>query len=593
MRKLTVVVGGLPGLDSKLQATGYFQNVYRVDSVGQFRDLTGKELAGIGKDDIVLLFADNLTDDLPGVSFDRILSGLSTWKVVLVSRTANGRALASRHPSCGLLDPPISVNFILAAISGTAGVGLLDPVPDGGEVIDFDAPQGVQNAGGQAPPAGAWTTLPPAEPALETPPGQAPAATAGGAQTGGAWSTPAASGNDAPSAGASDGEPARPASTWESTPPPAWTQALQETPRESEPARPPLSAWQTAAEQAAHKTVGTLSAATLETPPLRPPAGAGLRPPTGGAGPAPRMGSQPDRVRERGAERRGWVITVTAPKGGVGKSSLSLNMAVALALRLKNEGKRVCLVDANFQQADAAKYLGVYNAPTVVDLARDKTLRTKDRIWGALAEVPQYNLWALLGPASTIEADPSFINARLYNEIIAVLRENFDFIIVDTPVAERYHDIHAEFAVPAADFIVVAAIPSYQALLNINRWLRETICAPKSAGGMGVANERVGVVLNRAEEDIDCTEEDVQQELGSWKFLGAIPESREWKRFNNRHQVIAAAGFADLNEALRRVLYASTIDYDNRIDEPSLRPGAAAAPGRKKGLLGKLFKKDG
>jgi Mrp family chromosome partitioning ATPase len=41
--------------------------------------------------------------------------------------------------------------------------------------------------------------------------------------------------------------------------------------------------------------------------------------------------------------RRAHVIAITGGKGGVGKTSVSANLAVSLALR----GKRVCIFDAN------------------------------------------------------------------------------------------------------------------------------------------------------------------------------------------------------------------------------------------------------
>lgn len=589
---LTAVVAGLPGLADRLRATGQFSTIFETDSVSGFRDLVRGAMKGSAtKDNTVLIFGDDIRDDLPEMNFDRILSGLSTWRVVLVERTPNASALAQRHPHVGLLRTPLTLNLLLggisSAIAGLPGAPALSPVQDGFETLDFDAPQGVVPAA-LAP---AWGTTAPQDTPAPTPVAESPTVAFPVPQPPAEQPTPAvldAWGPPAPAEAPPTpvAEPAVPAVTpWSNAtsvpafpePAPAFT-TPPNTPAPATQAAP--DAWSQAA-QAEAQPVSALPVA------LRPLAGPAWGAQAGPAGPALRGGEQ--RIMPAGPQRRGWVITVTAPKGGVGKSSFSLNLAVALALRLRAQGKTVCLVDANFQQADIAKYLDLFNAPTIVNLAMDPTLRSRDRIMGSLAHVPQYNLHCLLGPSSTTEATPASIHSRLYNEVVTLLKEKFDYIIIDTPVAERYHDILADFAVPIADYLVVPTIPSIQTLINVNRWLGEAVVTPKSAGGLGIPIDRIGVVLNRAEDDVDCDEEDVRGELGRWTFLGTIPESREWKRANNRNEVAAAGNYADLNEALRHILFKATTDPTTGAYEAALAPGTAIETQRKGGgLLSRL-----
>ena len=58
------------------------------------------------------------------------------------------------------------------------------------------------------------------------------------------------------------------------------------------------------------------------------------------------------------------IITVTSGKGGVGKSSLSIN----LALQFRREGKRVIIFDADFGLANIEVMFGVIPKYTLADI---------------------------------------------------------------------------------------------------------------------------------------------------------------------------------------------------------------------------------
>ena len=252
-------------------------------------------------------------------------------------------------------------------------------------------------------------------------------------------------------------------------------------------------------------------------------------------------------------KRRGFVILVTAPKGGTGKSSTALNMAAFLGLRLRSSGRTVCIVDANTQQADTGKYLQAYT-PDITALARDPAGQTPERIQEFLLRREELNLSALLGPALAIDASPYFINPGLYNRAVDLLRLHFDYIIIDSPVAELFHPMFMEFALPQADFIMVPISPNVATMMNTDAWLHN-ITQPKYAGGPGVDPGIIGIVLNRFEDEIDFTEDKAQEELAGWTYIGAIPESKEWKAANNRADLVATYNIPEINDAFSHILY--------------------------------------
>jgi cellulose biosynthesis protein BcsQ len=271
---------------------------------------------------------------------------------------------------------------------------------------------------------------------------------------------------------------------------------------------------------------------------------------------APRIDSNPGYIAANRSGRRAKVIVLASPKGGTGKSTLTLNLAVYLALRMRNYGKRVCVIDANFQQADAGKLLDHYS-PNIVNVARDRSAINPEQIEQFLIHRPDYNLSALLGPAVPEEANPQLFTGALYSAILEALRPNFDYIFIDTPVAEKFHDIFSNFALPQADYIIVPITPAYHTVMNVDGWL-SGIIQPTSANGAGIDPNIVGIVLNQHRENVGITEADIQEELYQWKYLGSIPDTNEWVRAINSNELIATKNIHELNTAFSRILYAAT-----------------------------------
>ena len=300
----------------------------------------------------------------------------------------------------------------------------------------------------------------------------------------------------------------------------------------------------------------------------------------GGSGqPAARVGTY-GAQHQLATARRGYVVVVTAPKGGTGKSSLSLNLTAYLGLRLRAQGKTVCIIDTNFQQADTGKYLNVYQ-PNITDIYKDQSTLTRERILTKMVHKSELGFSALLGPARSREANPQWINARLYNQILPLLKEHFDYIIVDTPVAELFHDIHRDFALPNADFILVPITPNLATLMNADRWLYE-ICQPTHvAGGSGVDRNKIGIVLNRHKDTVGLSFEEIQTELSQWRIVGMVPDTDEWQRANNENAIVATRNYRELNDAFSQILYAAT-------GEPALVEGVTAVVTEPDGLLARL-----
>lgn len=277
-------------------------------------------------------------------------------------------------------------------------------------------------------------------------------------------------------------------------------------------------------------------------------------------GAADRWGSAISTARDRGRNTmgsapRGFVIVFAARKGGVGKTTLAVNSAANLGKSLRGTGRSVCLVDMNFQQADIGSYLG-REKPNVTKIIHRQNLLHPDHIEDALVYREDENFFALLGPSSIEEASPNQVNTALYRQIIEVLQERFDYILIDTPVAERYHQV-LDYALPKANFIITPVTPNRVGLEKVREWL-DSITQPSHAGGYGIEPTKIGLVLNKAKLGIHCDPQDVEDMMTNYPWLGLLPDSDAWQDAENTGRLIGGNPPEELAEPFRYMLYKAT-----------------------------------
>jgi polysaccharide biosynthesis transport protein len=117
------------------------------------------------------------------------------------------------------------------------------------------------------------------------------------------------------------------------------------------------------------------------------------------------------------------VIQVTSPIPGDGKSTIAANIAVSVA----QSGRRVCLVDCDFRRPRVAKIFGLREDTGFVQVIGGKVELSQ-----AIQQTTVDNLSALTcgrRPANPAE----LLSSEVFGDLIANLRNQFDFVIVDTP----------------------------------------------------------------------------------------------------------------------------------------------------------------
>ena len=192
---------------------------------------------------------------------------------------------------------------------------------------------------------------------------------------------------------------------------------------------------------------------------------------------------------------RGQLLLVFNPKGGVGKTMVSTNLAAALVAR----GQRVLLVDADTVTGHVPTSLGMDAVPTVIDAWRDESDGGPMLTFGEMASVHSSGLKVL--PLSAHPLNTELLEPQRVAGAIAVARRSFDYVIIDlhpsySPLNRAIFD--------RADRILVPVTPDLPAIRAVVK-LREI------ADELGM-RDRLSLIVNRANSGIKI--DDLERAIG-------------------------------------------------------------------------------
>lgn len=115
------------------------------------------------------------------------------------------------------------------------------------------------------------------------------------------------------------------------------------------------------------------------------------------------------------------IIAVGSGKGGVGKSTVAVNLAVALAMR----GAKVGVLDADIYGASVPNMLGAASPPEVID---DKTLKPSE-----VAGIKIMSVGLMVAPGTPIIWRGALVTKAIQEFIANVDWGELDYMVVDLP----------------------------------------------------------------------------------------------------------------------------------------------------------------
>ena len=192
----------------------------------------------------------------------------------------------------------------------------------------------------------------------------------------------------------------------------------------------------------------------------------------------------------------GRVVTVFSAKGGVGKTTVSTNVAGELA----SDGSRVLLVDLDLAFGDVAICLGISSERSMTDIVAMSGHLDKQGLDSVVVRHDS-GVDVVCAPTSPAEAD--HIPAATVTELLKVAKGLYDYIVVDTPPA---FDEHVLAAFDMSDVSILLATLDVPAVKNLRLTL-DTLDL------LGHPRDSWVVVLNRANSKVGLTIDDVATAL--------------------------------------------------------------------------------
>lgn len=205
-----------------------------------------------------------------------------------------------------------------------------------------------------------------------------------------------------------------------------------------------------------------------------------------------------DEARDIGgpvAERRGAIIAVMSSKGGVGKSTVAVNLAIALKQQAVG---RVALVDGDLYFGDLAILLNIKPEQTIHELNTSLDAEIADRF---LHQHPT-GIEVLAAPPRTEQAEE--ISPDRFRTILSVLQTLYDYIVVDATVSSMDTMLAT---LDVADLAIVLSTLDVVCLKDVSQVI-------DMLGRLRFPSHNITVVGNRFDERVSLNPKEAERALG-------------------------------------------------------------------------------
>lgn len=199
----------------------------------------------------------------------------------------------------------------------------------------------------------------------------------------------------------------------------------------------------------------------------------------------------------RHESRQGRIVAVFGAKGGVGKTTIAVNLAIALA----RDGKtQVALMDGDFFFGDVGVHLNLSPSRSIVDLL-EHVDDLDEIVLNRVLIRHESGVRVLLAPYHPEQAEQ--IGEEHVRKILRALAAAFDCLVVDCQAS--YDDLTLTI-LEQADQIMLVLTPEIGPVKNTSVFF-------DLAAKIGIEQSRIQLVLNRADSEVGIAPSEIERAL--------------------------------------------------------------------------------
>lgn len=211
-------------------------------------------------------------------------------------------------------------------------------------------------------------------------------------------------------------------------------------------------------------------------------------------------------IVDRDPRQRG-IIAVYSPKGGVGTTTVAVNVAVSLAMRMP---QRVAILDLDLQFGQVSTHLNMGTRLSIADLARDDVALRDPGVFQTYPDRHGSGLAVLAAPSTPDGAGD--ITEAIVQQILETAGRAYEFVVLDVGATL---DGRSKAALARATEIVIVVTPEFPTLKAVHA-LNEFV----TASGSHLAE--TSYVLNQIFAREILRPKDIEEALGT-KIALTVP----------------------------------------------------------------------
>ncbi len=262
----------------------------------------------------------------------------------------------------------------------------------------------------------------------------------------------------------------------------------------------------------------------------------------------------------------GTVLTVFGAKGGIGKTTISTNLATAL---VQKTNQSVVLVDLDTRFGDVAILMDIPVERSIANLAAMEDEINREMLQDCLYT---HNTGVTILPAPVRPTDWRNVHAGHIERVVMLLAQSYDYVILDTP--GTFNDIVARSLELATMVLLVATVDMAS--------LKDTLLAIDMLRSWNYPQEKVKLVINATNEASNVQPQEVKRMLGRDVFW-SIPYDRNISTSTQLGMpVVVTKPSSKAAESMVELAYALSGVRQHQQQPQTETQGT-------KGLLGRLF----